>query len=163
MPATRSTTPTQATIRLPHLSISQLDKEALKQSTKEFKSKVSQGLPLSSPSRQYAVGLAEIAENLATQVSILEKHNKMQEAILNNQKIKKSGKRMALKGHFILSTKEILEKIRKAEEETARRSKTTTSRRGQKRKRPETPSEDEEESSCDGDSNASDCIVVGKF
>ncbi|KAI9869311.1 MAG: hypothetical protein M1813_000100 [Trichoglossum hirsutum] len=76
---------------------------------------------------------------------------------------------MAIKGHLMLSTKEIIEKVRKAEEETASKktrsktgSKAETLRRGQKRKRPETPSEDEEESSCDSDSSSSDCIVVGK-
>lgn len=97
-------------IQLPRLSISSLSKETLQQSNKEFKSKVSQRLPLSSPTRQYAVGLAGMAENLATQVSILEKQNKAQMAILNSRGTKRSGKRMAVKGHFLLSMKEVLEK-----------------------------------------------------
>ena len=112
-----------------------------------------------------------MAENLATQVSILEKQNKAQMALLNGRKNQRSGKRMAIKGHFILSTKEVLEKVRNAEEETAckkaTRNATGTSQRGRKRKRPETPSEDEEEFSCnstgDSDSDASSCIVVGSF
>ncbi|KAI9865350.1 MAG: hypothetical protein M1813_002239 [Trichoglossum hirsutum] len=94
----------------------------------------------------------------------------MQKTILNNRKTKKSSKRLALKGHFVLTTEEILEKVRKAEEETASRagswktgSKTGASQRGKKRKRLETPSEDEEESSCNSNSDASDCIVVRKF
>ncbi|KAI9767856.1 MAG: hypothetical protein M1840_005349 [Geoglossum simile] len=133
---TTPTTPTQATICLPHLSISPLDREALKQSTTEFKLKVFQGLPLSSPSQRYAVGLAGIAENLATQVSILDKHNKMQEAILNNPTENRSGKRMVIKGHFALSTKEILEKVRKAERETTsqRKAKGKATQRGKNRK-----------------------------
>ncbi|KAI9759913.1 MAG: hypothetical protein M1840_003070 [Geoglossum simile] len=119
----RPVTPTSTLplLQLPRLSISPLDKEVLKQGTQVFKSKVSQGLPLSSPSRQYAVGLAEIAENLATQVSILEKHNKMQAEILNNHKAKLSGKRMAIKGHLVLSTKEIVERVKSAEEESVSR------------------------------------------
>ncbi|KAH0538591.1 hypothetical protein FGG08_004841, partial [Glutinoglossum americanum] len=117
----------------------------------------------------YAVGLAEMAENLAAQVSILEKQNKSQTALLNGRKAQRSGKRMAIKGHFILSTQEILEEVRKAEEETARKkaakNATGASQRGRKRKRPKTPSEDEEESSCNStsssDSDSSCCIVVG--
>jgi hypothetical protein len=103
--------------------------------------------------------LAGIAENPATQVSILEKHNKMQEEILNNRKTKLSGKRIAIKGHLVLSTKEIVEKVRKAEEEPA--SKKTGSKTGSKTGT--LPLEDEEESSCDNDRDGSDCIVVGKF
>ncbi|KAH0560082.1 hypothetical protein GP486_003404, partial [Trichoglossum hirsutum] len=156
--------------------ISPLNEEVLKQTNKRFKSKVSQGLPLSSPTRQYAVGLAGMAENLATQVGILEKQNKAQMAILNDRKTKRSGKRMAIKGHFLLSTKEVLEKVREAEEETARKKETKATKatenateapqRSRKRKRPETPPEDEEEFFCDSisnsDSDASDCIVVGR-
>ena len=171
VPSSRPTTPERPAIQLPRLSISPLSKETLQQANKEFKSKISQGLPLSSPTRQYAVGLAGMAENLATQVSILEKQNKAQMALLNGRKNQRSGKRIAIKGHFILSTKEVLEKVRKAEEETAckkaTRNATGASQRGRKRKRPETPSEDEEEFSCnstgDSDSDASSCIVVGSF
>ncbi|KAI9865713.1 MAG: hypothetical protein M1813_002171 [Trichoglossum hirsutum] len=115
-----------------------------------------------------------MAENLATQVSILEKQNKAQMAILNSRGTKRSGKRMAAKGHFLLSTKEVLEKVREAEEETVRKkatkaakatgNATEASQRSKKRKRPETPSEDEEESSCssisDSDTDFSDRIVV---
>jgi hypothetical protein len=165
--AARPTTPTSipTPLQLPRLSISPLDKEVLGRGTKAFKSKVSQGLPLSSPSRQYAVGLAEIAENLATQVSILEKHNKMQEEILNNRKAKLSGKRMAIKGHLVLSTKEIVEEVKRAEKETLskKRSKKAPKapQRRRKRKRHETPSEDEEGYLSEEEGNASDCIVVG--
>ncbi|KAI9764299.1 MAG: hypothetical protein M1840_008590, partial [Geoglossum simile] len=99
---------------------------------------------------------------------ILDKYNKMQEAILNNRTENRSGKRMVIKGHFALSTKEILEKVRKAERETVsqRKAKGKATQRGKKRKRPDTPSENEEESTCNSDSDsshASDCIVVGKF
>ncbi|KAI9760919.1 MAG: hypothetical protein M1840_002176 [Geoglossum simile] len=66
----------------------------------------------------------QMVENLATQVGILEKQNKSQMALLNGQKTQRSGKRMAVKGHFVLSTKEVLEKVREAEEETARKKET---------------------------------------
>ncbi|KAI9760570.1 MAG: hypothetical protein M1840_002385 [Geoglossum simile] len=100
-----------------------------------------------------------MVENLATQVGILEKQNKAQMALLNGRKTQQSGKRLAVKGHFVLSTKEVLEKVREVEEETACKKETAykkatackkatgTSQRGRKCKRSKTPSEDEEESS----------------
>ncbi|KAI9854140.1 MAG: hypothetical protein M1813_001347 [Trichoglossum hirsutum] len=100
-----------------------------------------------------------MAENLASQVSILEKKNRDQASILDKRRTKQSGKRMAIKGHFILSTKEILDKLIEAEEETACKKTTRNTR-----KRLETPSEDEE-SSYDSDSDSSDSsdyIVVGR-
>ncbi|KAI9767686.1 MAG: hypothetical protein M1840_005558 [Geoglossum simile] len=88
----------------------------------------------------------------------------MWEEILSNRRKKISGKRMALKGHFVLTMEEILNEVRKAEAETMGRKtrvKTGTSQRSRKHKRPETPSEDEKDSSSDDGSNTSDCIVVG--
>ncbi|KAI9761176.1 MAG: hypothetical protein M1840_002008 [Geoglossum simile] len=89
----------------------------------------------------------------------------MQKEILNNRKAKLSGKQMAIKGHLVLSTKEIVEQVKRTEEETMskKRSKRAPKapQRGCKRKQPKTPSEDEEESSNESKSNVSDCIVVG--
>ncbi|KAI9768490.1 MAG: hypothetical protein M1840_004900 [Geoglossum simile] len=96
---------------------------------------------------------------------ILEKYNKMQEEILNNRKAKLSGKQMAIKGHLVLSTKEIVEEVKRAEKETLSKKRfkkvPKAPQHRRKRKRHETPSEDEEEYLSEEEGSASDCIVVG--
>jgi hypothetical protein len=76
---------------------------------------------------------------------------------------KQSGKRAAVKGHFMLSTAEIRDNVQEAEKETARKAIQPATR---KRKRQETPPEDEKEyiesSSDSGFSDMSDCIVVSQ-
>ena len=101
--------------------------------------------------------------------------NKEKEGILGNRRKHQSGKRTVIKGHFILSTEEIYEKVVEAEKETARKKarkkqpahpvhRTQPSR---KRKRAATPSEDEEDEEKDEEyfedeeSDWGETIVVG--
>jgi hypothetical protein len=87
-----------------------------------FKSKVL-SCPLSSPTRQYALGLTKATEHLAAQVSILWSDNKQKEAILNTRRQQRKGKRKALQGHFMLTTSELRDKVLEAKAETAARKK----------------------------------------
>ena len=136
----------------------------LKEANATFNSQVLSGRPLDSPARRYATTLTQTSERLATQVTILRKVTKDQEAILNKRRKRQSGKRAVLQGHFILSTAEIRDKVLAAELETA--SKKASQQRTKKRKRQETPSEDEEDTiELDSDSemsDSSDCIVVAQ-
>ncbi|KAI9860941.1 MAG: hypothetical protein M1813_005620 [Trichoglossum hirsutum] len=104
-----------------------------------------------------------LLEHLNAQVAILRKENKSKGLILEKRQERRSGKRAAIKGNFLLTTVEIRDKVRARELETARRK--AAKQPTKKRKRPETPSEDEEEegeeeSSSDSDSDSSGRIVV---
>ena len=162
-------------LRLPLTTSSPPDREVLRQSNETFKAKVSHGEPLSSPTRQYALDLVKATERLSAQVAILRSENKEKEGILGNRRKHQSGKRTVIKGHFILSTEEIYEKVVEAEKETARKKarkkqpahpvhRTQPSR---KRKRAATPSEDEEDEEKDEEyfedeeSDWGETIVVG--
>ena len=89
---------------------------------------------------------------------------KSQECILGKRQERRSGKRAAVKGHFMLTTVEIQEKVLATELETAR--KKAPQQPTRKRKRLEKPPKDEEEAvDSDSDSknsNFSDCIVVAQ-
>lgn len=129
-----------------------------------FNSQVMGRKLLDTPARSYATNLTHISERLAAQVTILRKENKDQESILKKRQKRQSGKRAAVRGHFMLSTVEIRNNVQAAEEKTARKKAPQQATR--KRKRQEMPSEDEEEgidSSNDSeDSSCSDCIVVSR-
>jgi hypothetical protein len=83
---------------------------------------------------------------------------------LSKRRRQQSGKRAAIKGHFVLTTAEICDKVKAAELETLR--KKACKGPSQKRKRQATPSEDEvestEESTEESDSSLSDCIMVSR-
>jgi hypothetical protein len=109
------------------------------------------------------ISLTSTIEQLAVKVAILRKERKDQEDVLGSRKKRLSGKRMAIQGHFMLSTAEIREKVQKAELETTKRK--TTTQQTRKRKRQKTPSEDEggiEDSSAVEESELKVCIVVGR-
>jgi hypothetical protein len=74
--------------------------------------------PSNSPAQRYATTLIQTSEHLTTQVAVLCKIIKDQEAILNKRRKRKSGKRAALQGHFILSAAEIRNKMLAVELET---------------------------------------------
>ena len=163
-PPLRSTTPSNPEHILMPITSSPPNSNALRKSNLVFNSKVTSGEPLDTPLRRYAKGLTNTTERLAVQVAILRKETKEQAAILGSRKKRKTGKRAAIKGHFLLSTTEILDKVGAAELETAQRKAPKAPTR--KRKRPVTPPEDEDDSEENSDkeeeSDFSDCIVVGR-
>ncbi|KAI9760987.1 MAG: hypothetical protein M1840_002158 [Geoglossum simile] len=124
------------------------------------------------PVGKYAKGLTKATEQLAAQVVILRKERIDQEKVLGNRKERISGKRVAIKGHFILTTAEICERVKAAQLETLRKKvpskkhKKAPSKKckkaPKKRKRQATPSEDEIESTEESDSNFSDCIRIAQ-
>ena len=130
---TRSTTPNQQQSLFQAITSSPPNSALLKEANVTFNSQVMSGKPLDSPGRRYAKNLTHTSEHLATQVTILRKVTKDQEAILNKRRKRPSGKRAALQGHFILSTTEIRDKVLAAELETAR--KKASQQRTRKRKR----------------------------
>jgi hypothetical protein len=146
------------------ISSSPPDPLLLRQANATFNSQLVSGNLLDTPAQKYAKNLTSTSERLAAQVAILRKERKDQEEVLKKKQRRQSGKRAAVKGHFVLSTAEIREKVQAAELETARRK--AGKRATKKRKRQETPSEDEEEtaiSSSDGEiSDMSDCIAVSR-
>ena len=111
-----------------------------------------------SRARKYAKGLTKATERLAAQVVILRKERVDHKEALGNRKQRQSGKRAAIKSHFILTTAEIRNKVKAAELETLR--KKASKAPPQKRKRQATPLEDEIESTEESDSSSSDCIMV---
>ena len=145
---------------------------SLQQLNSTFKSKVSNSL-LSSLTRQYAIGLTHTSERLPAQVTVLQNANKAKEKILNARKERQTGKRGAIKGHFMLSTTELRDKVLEAEAETARKKARKRQcarptrwppRRPTKRSRVATPSKESEELSeepSDGESYVSDCHFYG--
>lgn len=161
---TRPTTPNQQQSFLQAITSSPPSSLLLKEANTTFSSQVMSGKPLDSPARRYATTLTQTSECLATQVTILRKVTKDQEAILNKRRKRPSGKRAALQGHFILSTTEIRDKVLAAELETA--SKRASQQQTRKRKRQETSSEDEEDTielSSDSEiSDFSDCIMIAQ-
>jgi hypothetical protein len=166
--STRPTTPTttlnQQQSLLQAITSSLLDSTLLKQANATFNSQVMNGELLNTPARKYVKNLTRTSERLTAQVAILRKEKKDQELILGKRQERRSGKRAVIKGHFLLTTVEIRDKVKAAELETARMKASKGSTR--KRKRSKTPSEDEEEeedeSKGDSDSDLSDCIVVGR-
>ncbi|KAH0537568.1 hypothetical protein FGG08_005634 [Glutinoglossum americanum] len=166
--STRLTTPTTPSNQQNFLSqaitSSPPNSELLRQANMSFNSQVMSGKPLDTPARSYATNLTYTSERLATQVTILRKEKKDQESILRKRQKRQSGKRAAVRGHFMLSTVEIRNNVQAAEEETAWKKAPQQATR--KCKRQETPSEDEEDSidssSDSEDSSCSDCIVVSR-
>jgi hypothetical protein len=133
-----------------------------------FKNKVL-SCPLSSPTRQYALGLTKATEHLAVQVAIFQSDNKQKEAILGTRKQRRSGKGKVLQGHFMLTTSEIRDKVLEAEAETAamaakKRTRTQSSQPTKRRKRQPSLEEPEEtlEQSSENESMISECIALGR-
>ena len=148
------------------------DRELLREQNATFNQKVS-AVQLSVRTQKYARDLTAATEQLAAQVRILRRSNETKEEILSNRVERKSGKRKALKGHFLVSTVELRDAVFAAEEETAkkkaakrppkRKAPTKQPPRAAKRKRPATPSESSEESSeeySSEESDISECIAL---
>ena len=88
-----------------------VSQEALRQANATPKLKISQGLPLSSPTRQYAIDITMATKHLTARATILGSKTKEQSEILGARKYRISGKRSATKGEFMLSRKEIHRKL----------------------------------------------------
>jgi hypothetical protein len=126
-----------------HLTNSLPDQTKLLEQNRKLRAALSHQEPLNTPLRNHATELADATERLTAQVALLRQQNSSQCAVLGARKKQRSGKRVALKSQFLVTTKEILKAVKKAEQETAHKKQAP---KGAKRKRPATPSEEEEES-----------------
>jgi hypothetical protein len=111
-----------------------------------------------SPAKRYTARMSRAFESTHSDNITLRKQLKEAEGLLNTRKIRKTGKRVALKGKFVFSTQEVHKLVEEAEAETARKQ---SRKQPRKRKLSETKESDVNEVSgelsSDSDSN---CIVV---
>ena len=86
---------------------------------------------LASPIRKHARRLSSVAEKLHAQNSILSHENAELKQLINKRKERMSGKRLVLKGKFVVSTEEVYQKLMEAERATKERKKKTPKRKRQ--------------------------------
>ncbi|KAI9883895.1 MAG: hypothetical protein M1823_004335 [Watsoniomyces obsoletus] len=79
--------------------------------------------PLTSPVKRYVSRLADASEHLEAQLAISEKTTKDCQTVFDARRRQKSGKRLVIKDKIVVTTKEIREGVRAAEEETAAKKK----------------------------------------
>ena len=96
------------------------DRQLLQELNTTFNQKVS-AAQLSVRTQKYTCDLTAATEQLAAQAPILCQSNRTKEEILHTRVERKSGKRKALKGHFLVSTVELRNAVVAAEEETAKK------------------------------------------
>ena len=124
--------------------------------------------PLSSLAQQYALDLTDATERLAVQVTILRTADNSKSKILDARKERKSGKRLAIKGKFMLTTMELRDNVLAAEKATAekkaqKQAPTRSKQPPAKRRKLAIPSKDSEESkeeTSSTESEISDCIML---
>ncbi|GAB7336127.1 hypothetical protein MBLNU13_g08914t1 [Cladosporium sp. NU13] len=134
------------------------DGTELRQANSLLNSAISACEDLPSPVKRYTKRMSRAFETTQSENVTLRQQLKEAEALLSTRKIRKTGKRVALKGRFVFSTQEVLKVVEEAEAETA-------AKKSRKRQRkPKDSCEAEimenevlEESSGQSDS---DCIVV---
>ncbi|KAI9858094.1 MAG: hypothetical protein M1813_007906 [Trichoglossum hirsutum] len=164
IPTTPPATPSRLIAILQAITSSPPDSATLQAANTAFNASVMSGNPLDTSTRKYAKGLTKATEQLAAQVAILRKEKNDQKEALSKRRRQRSGKRAVIKGHFVLTTAEIRDKVKAAELEALR--KKACKGPSQKCKRQATPSEDEvestEESTEESDSSLSDCIIVSR-
>ena len=113
---------------------------------------------LPSPARRYTEQMTQAYERTHAELLAAQRLITEQQQLLNSRKQRKKSKRVALKGNFIFSTKEILKIAQNAEAVTAARSST---KRLDKHKTKRVDDHVEEQTSeSDSSSSLSDCIVV---
>ncbi len=75
--------------------------------------------PLTSPVKQYVGRLVDASERLEAQLAISEKETKDCRTVFDARRRQKSGKRLVIKDKIVVTTKEIWDGVKAAEEETA--------------------------------------------
>src|SRR4030095_653914 len=116
---------------------------------------------LATPIRQHSQKLSRIAEHLHADNSILRRENAELKSVISARKERLAGKRIILKGKFIVSTEEIQKELAEAERKTQEK----RSKKGQRRARSMIRDEELEDESMDDESESEeqeirDCIVV---
>jgi len=134
------------------------DGTELRQANSLLNSAINACEDLLSPVKRYTKRMSRAFETTQSENVTLRQQLKEAEALLSTRKIRKTGKRVALKGRFVFSTQEVLKMVEEAEAETAAK---------QSRKRPRKPKGSHEIDIVDDDvleqssgQSDSDCIVV---
>jgi hypothetical protein len=111
--------------------------------------------------RQYIQKLTVETEQLRA-YSIIHQHDAENlRSILKKRKTCTIGKRVALKGHFLVSTQELCDIVKEAEKGTKERaSKRRKTKAKKKVKESKTEEDIEEETEDDSESEIGDCIIV---
>lgn len=117
--------------------------------------------PLTTPARKYVARLSETTERLRAQVSILQREKEDLKQVVKARRDTKKGKRIALKGQILVSTRELHRAVVAAEKATCEKSKKKHWKKYQdSSSEPEIISESEQELQESQHDEIGDCIVV---
>jgi hypothetical protein len=152
------TPPQQVDLDFSLLDSSPPDGTELRQANTLLDSAVQASCDLPSPAKRYTKRMSRAFESTHSENVTLRKQLKDAEELLSTRKVRKKGKRVALKGRFVFSTEEVLRLVEEAETETAKKQ---TGKRPRRRKI-ENTMEDEDDNILEGLSGDSDydCIIV---
>ena len=152
------TPPQQINLDLSLLQSSPPDGTELRQANTLLNATIQASQDVPSPAKRYTARMSRAFELTYSDNVTLRKQLKEAEGLLNTRKIRKTGKRVALKGRFVFSTQEVHKLVAEAEAETARkRSRRRPRKRKFNKKMDSEVDEMSDEPSSDSDS---DCIVV---
>lgn len=116
---------------------------------------------INSPIRGYIEKLASGSERLHTQNTIHQHDARNLRSIVKKRTTRKSGKRLVLSGHFHISTQELLNGVKKAEQETKERAAKKGKMKGEDIVQDaESEDNDEKEAIDESESDIEDCIIV---
>jgi hypothetical protein len=152
------TPPQQIDLDLSLLQSSPPDGTELRQANTLLNATIKASHDVPSPAKRYTARMSRAFELTHSDNITLRKQLKEAEGLLSTRKIRKTGKRVALKGKFVFSTQEVHKLVEEAEAETARKQS-----RKQPRKRKSSGKvviEDDEVSEELSSASDSDCIVV---
>jgi hypothetical protein len=162
LPDTTAASPPQNTdVDAPLLvTSSPLDGTVLRNANAVFKEALSK-TTLATPIRKHARQLSSVAEKLHAKNSILQHENAELKQLINKRKERTSGKRLILKGKFIVSTEEVHRQLLEAEKATKeRKNKKRKTKRQRARIDVDTDAEDIEESAEHELPEIDECIEV---
>jgi hypothetical protein len=152
------TPPQQIDLDLSLLQSSPPDGTELRQANTLLNATIQASYDVPSPAKRYIARMSRAFESTHSENITLRKQLKEAEGLLNTRKVRKTGKRVSLKGKFVFSTQEVHELVEEAEAETARKQARKKPRKRKSSKRIESEVDEVfEELSSNSDS---DCIVV---
>lgn len=93
----------------------------LRQANPQLNSAIRASCDLPSPAKRYTERMSRAFESNHSENVTLRKQLKEAEELLGTRKIRKKGKRFALKGRYVFTTEEVLKVVEGAEAETAKK------------------------------------------
>jgi len=116
---------------------SHLDSERLRTANRALNTSLSSG-DLNTPTKKYITKLTSLSEQLRAHNLIAERNYTEALKIIHERKERASRKRHALKGHVLITTKEVLEKLENADNATQERKKRKVNKKAKKASEPST-------------------------